>query len=52
MCVASMAAEPYPATTNVGLGQCAGAEGAGAELRMFIHRLAIYLISYPGPSEN
>jgi hypothetical protein len=38
-----MAAEPYPATTNVGIGQCAGAEGAGAELRTFIHRPQLFV---------
>lgn len=34
MCVTSPSAELYPVTTNVGVGQCAGAEGAGAEICM------------------
>ncbi|KAK3897062.1 hypothetical protein C8A05DRAFT_20099 [Staphylotrichum tortipilum] len=32
MCVASPSAELIPVTTNVGVGQCAGSEGAGAEI--------------------
>lgn len=33
MCVTSATADLYPVTTNVGVGQCAGAAGAGAEIR-------------------
>ncbi|KAH6842300.1 hypothetical protein B0I37DRAFT_417490 [Chaetomium sp. MPI-CAGE-AT-0009] len=32
MCVTSAAPDPDPATTNVGLGQCAGTARAGAEI--------------------
>jgi hypothetical protein len=32
MCVTSAAPDPEPATTNVGLGQCAGTARAGAEI--------------------
>ncbi|KAL2145621.1 hypothetical protein VTI28DRAFT_6679 [Corynascus sepedonium] len=32
MCVTSSTADVHPTTTNVGLGQCAGAAGAGAEI--------------------
>jgi hypothetical protein len=37
MCVTSSAGEPLPVTTNVGVGQCAGAAAAGAELRTLNH---------------
>ncbi|KAK4154056.1 hypothetical protein C8A00DRAFT_14793 [Chaetomidium leptoderma] len=32
MCVTSATGDTHPVTTNVGLGQCAGAAGAGAEI--------------------
>ncbi|KAG7286782.1 hypothetical protein NEMBOFW57_009098 [Staphylotrichum longicolle] len=32
MCVTSATADLYPVTTNVGVGQCAGVAGAGAEI--------------------
>ncbi|KAK4034486.1 hypothetical protein C8A01DRAFT_39050 [Parachaetomium inaequale] len=32
MCVTYATADPQPATTNVGLGQCAGTARAGAEI--------------------
>ncbi|AEO64719.1 uncharacterized protein THITE_116258 [Thermothielavioides terrestris NRRL 8126] len=32
MCVSSFTTDPHPVTTNVGIGQCAGTAGAGAEI--------------------
>ncbi|KAK4240081.1 hypothetical protein C8A03DRAFT_13582 [Achaetomium macrosporum] len=39
MCVTSVTVNPYPITTNVGLGQCAGTAAGGAEIHAHgLHR--------------